>query len=274
MDTDRVEGKAKETEGEIQQKWGEAKDKARDTWEDVKDKVEDVVDRGEDRVDELDERRARSASKSGPRASGSASRLDGEGRDPSDPSPRDARERTTHASGARLGIRNRLGSGGAGSPGSGGIGVGGPGSADALTCSCCSRARGRQAETALLAARRSRTSARSSWVRRGGRRLAPRKSSSVRPSRYASITAGLTYDSRATAAVLPSSSPTDRMTAAIVRFASRSSSAGPRRASSDAASSVPPQVRKSFAVKPSPMCSPRYSLSCRRVSATSSPSRS
>ena len=42
MDSDRIEGKAKETEGEIQQKWGEAKDKARDTWEDVKDEVEDV----------------------------------------------------------------------------------------------------------------------------------------------------------------------------------------------------------------------------------------
>ena len=27
VDTDRVEGKAKETEGEIQQKWGEAKDR-------------------------------------------------------------------------------------------------------------------------------------------------------------------------------------------------------------------------------------------------------
>ena len=55
MDTDRVEGKVKETEGETQQKWGEAKDKARDTWEDVKDKVEDVVDRGEDKVDDLNE---------------------------------------------------------------------------------------------------------------------------------------------------------------------------------------------------------------------------
>ena len=55
MDSDRIEGKAKETEGEIQQKWGEAKDKARDTWEDVKDKVEDVADDAEDRVDALDE---------------------------------------------------------------------------------------------------------------------------------------------------------------------------------------------------------------------------
>ena len=55
MDSDRVKGKAKETEGEIQQKWGEAKDKARDTWEDVKDKAEDVGDEAEDRVDERDE---------------------------------------------------------------------------------------------------------------------------------------------------------------------------------------------------------------------------
>jgi uncharacterized protein YjbJ (UPF0337 family) len=55
MDTDRIEGKSKETEGEIQQKWGEAKDKARDTWEDVKDKTEDLVDGAEDRIDEMDE---------------------------------------------------------------------------------------------------------------------------------------------------------------------------------------------------------------------------
>jgi uncharacterized protein YjbJ (UPF0337 family) len=59
VDTDRVEGKAKETEGEVQQKWGEAKDKARDTWEDVKDKVEDLGDEGEDRVDDQDEEMAR-----------------------------------------------------------------------------------------------------------------------------------------------------------------------------------------------------------------------
>ena len=55
MDSDRIEGKAKETEGEIQQKWGEAKDTARDTWEDVKDKVEDVADDAEDRLDGHDE---------------------------------------------------------------------------------------------------------------------------------------------------------------------------------------------------------------------------
>ena len=52
-DSDRVEGKAKETQGEVEQKWGEAKDKAGDTWEDVKDKVEDVVD-GDDRVERDD----------------------------------------------------------------------------------------------------------------------------------------------------------------------------------------------------------------------------
>jgi hypothetical protein len=55
VDSDRVKGKAKETEGEIQQKWGEAKDQARDTWEDVKDKAEDIGDEAEDRVDERDE---------------------------------------------------------------------------------------------------------------------------------------------------------------------------------------------------------------------------
>jgi uncharacterized protein YjbJ (UPF0337 family) len=55
VDSDRVEGKAKETEGEIQQAWGKAKDKARDVWEDVTDKAEDVGDDAEDRVDERDE---------------------------------------------------------------------------------------------------------------------------------------------------------------------------------------------------------------------------
>ena len=44
MDSDRIEGKTKETEGEIQQKWGEAKDKARDTWDDAKNKAEDMKD--------------------------------------------------------------------------------------------------------------------------------------------------------------------------------------------------------------------------------------
>ena len=55
VDSDRIEGKTKETEGEIQQKWGEAKDKARDAWEDVKDTVEDIGDDADDRVDERDE---------------------------------------------------------------------------------------------------------------------------------------------------------------------------------------------------------------------------
>ena len=64
VDSDRIEGKAKETEGEIQQKWGEAKDKARDAWEDVKDTVEDVGDDAEDRVDELDETDGRVAERS------------------------------------------------------------------------------------------------------------------------------------------------------------------------------------------------------------------
>ena len=36
----------------------------------------------------------------------------------------------------------------------------------------------------------------------------------MRPSRYCSTTAGLTYDARATAGVFPSRSPTDRITAA------------------------------------------------------------
>ena len=48
VDSDRVKGKAKETEGELQQKWGEAKDKARDVWEDAKDRGEDVKDEAED----------------------------------------------------------------------------------------------------------------------------------------------------------------------------------------------------------------------------------
>ena len=65
MDSDRIEGKAKETEGEIQQKWGEAKDKARDAWEDVKDEVEDIGDDAEDRVDGRDETDAKVAERSG-----------------------------------------------------------------------------------------------------------------------------------------------------------------------------------------------------------------
>lgn len=80
------------------------------------------------------------------------------------------------------------------------------------------------------------------------RKCRGRKSSMVLPSRYCSMTAGLTYELRATAGVFPSCSPTLRITAAITRFASASVSATPRSAKPTAASSVPPQVRKSLAV--------------------------
>jgi hypothetical protein len=49
------------------------------------------------------------------------------------------------------------------------------------------------------------------------------------------MTAGLTYELRATAGVLPSSLPTRRITAGMTRFASRSDSGGPRSASAIAA---------------------------------------
>ncbi|CAN5232632.1 hypothetical protein BH20ACT13_BH20ACT13_02810 [soil metagenome] len=60
MDSDRIEGKAKEVEGKItddesreaegkaQGAWGEAKDKTDDAWEGVKDKVGDVLDGDDD----------------------------------------------------------------------------------------------------------------------------------------------------------------------------------------------------------------------------------
>jgi uncharacterized protein YjbJ (UPF0337 family) len=67
VDTDRIEGKAKEVEGKIlddesreaegraQGKWGKAKDKADDVWEDVKDKVgETFNDRDEQKNRERD----------------------------------------------------------------------------------------------------------------------------------------------------------------------------------------------------------------------------
>jgi len=50
MDSDRIEGKAKQLEGEAQETWGEVKDKARD----VKDDVEDALDRDDDREDAPD----------------------------------------------------------------------------------------------------------------------------------------------------------------------------------------------------------------------------
>ena len=69
MDTDRIEGKAKELEGKVtddetreaegraQGAWGELKDKADDAWEDAKDKGEDLVDRidGDDEKDDVKE---------------------------------------------------------------------------------------------------------------------------------------------------------------------------------------------------------------------------
>jgi uncharacterized protein YjbJ (UPF0337 family) len=60
MDSDRIEGKAKEVEGRVtgdesreaegrvQGKWGELKDKADDTWEDAKDKAGELVNRDEE----------------------------------------------------------------------------------------------------------------------------------------------------------------------------------------------------------------------------------
>jgi len=60
VDSDRIEGKAKEVEGKItgyesreaegktQGNWGEAKDKTDDAWESVKDKVGDVLDGDDD----------------------------------------------------------------------------------------------------------------------------------------------------------------------------------------------------------------------------------
>ena len=68
MDSDRIEGKAKEiegeitgdesreAEGEIQGKWGEAKDKVDDVWEDAKDKAGDLVDRDEETAAKSDAR--------------------------------------------------------------------------------------------------------------------------------------------------------------------------------------------------------------------------
>jgi hypothetical protein len=56
VDTDRIEGKAKEVEGKGQQKWADVKDAADDKLEDVKDKAEDVTDSAEDRWDERGEK--------------------------------------------------------------------------------------------------------------------------------------------------------------------------------------------------------------------------
>lgn len=62
MDSDRIEGKAKEVEGKItddesreaegraQGTWGELKDKADDAWEDTKDKAGDLVNREDEKA--------------------------------------------------------------------------------------------------------------------------------------------------------------------------------------------------------------------------------
>jgi uncharacterized protein YjbJ (UPF0337 family) len=67
VDTDRIEGKAKEVEGKItddesreaegrvQGKWGELKDKTDDVWEDTKDKAGDLVNRDEETAASQDE---------------------------------------------------------------------------------------------------------------------------------------------------------------------------------------------------------------------------
>jgi uncharacterized protein YjbJ (UPF0337 family) len=60
MDSDRIEGKAKEVEGKLtddesreaegraQGKWGELKDKADDAWEDTKDRAGELINRDEE----------------------------------------------------------------------------------------------------------------------------------------------------------------------------------------------------------------------------------
>jgi uncharacterized protein YjbJ (UPF0337 family) len=67
MDTDRIEGKAKEIEGKVtddesreaegrlQKKWGDAKDSADDTWEKAKDKVGGAINEHEEREEREDE---------------------------------------------------------------------------------------------------------------------------------------------------------------------------------------------------------------------------
>jgi uncharacterized protein YjbJ (UPF0337 family) len=60
MDSDRIEGKAKEVEGKLtddesreaegraQGQWGELKDKADDAWEDAKDRAGELINRDEE----------------------------------------------------------------------------------------------------------------------------------------------------------------------------------------------------------------------------------
>jgi hypothetical protein len=82
----------------------------------------------------------------------------------------------------------------------------------------------------------------------------------VRPARHGRSVAELVAD-------LPHDRCEDTVRVGLV-------SGGPCLPSSTAASSVPPHVRKSFAVKPFPRYSPRYSFSTVEVTLHVSPSRS
>ncbi len=65
MDTDRIEGKAKELEGKVtddesreaegkaQGAWGETKDKADDAWDGAKDKADDAWEGVKDKVGDV-----------------------------------------------------------------------------------------------------------------------------------------------------------------------------------------------------------------------------
>ncbi len=65
MDSDRIEGKAKEYEGKLtddesreaegraQGEWGEAKDKAGDAWDEAKDKADDAWEDVKDKVGDV-----------------------------------------------------------------------------------------------------------------------------------------------------------------------------------------------------------------------------
>ena len=72
---------------------------------------------------------------------------------------------------------------------------------------------------------------------------------------------------------VPSSSPTLRMTLAQSALLSASDCAGRKSASSEAASKVPPHVRKAFGVNRSEILGP-VAVERRDVRSTSSPSRS
>jgi hypothetical protein len=68
------------------------------------------------------------------------------------------------------------------------------------------------------------------------------------------------YDLRQTAFVLPSDCATDSIAATTLRFAAAAESNSGTRLKACSASTVPAQVRKSFAVKSLPLISRRYSF--------------